>query len=229
MSDHRLKHPATEQIYQALDELQQAKDHIQKAIHELPALIGDNLELRQAVISNLYWFEEDIKPSWLAHVFGISNGQKVGRIAGEATATGPCRDCNQRFEFKVTSRSSLNDRYRRCDACQEKWDLKHSHSNSQWLQEYNARQEALKARITELRTMPYREYLQSPEWQERRKQAMKRAGFRCQICNAYGVRLNVHHRTYERRGNEDNRDLITLCEDCHATFHENGRLATVEA
>lgn len=73
--------------------------------------------------------------------------------------------------------------------------------------------------------MPYYEYLQTPEWAERRQRAMKRAGFRCQVCNAYGVQLNTHHRTYERRGNEWDKDLITLCRTCHEIFHQNGQLA----
>jgi hypothetical protein len=54
---------------------------------------------------------------------------------------------------------------------------------------------------------------------------MGKAGFRCQVCNAYGVQLNVHHRTYERRGAEWDTDLIVLCHDCHEIFHTNGKLA----
>lgn len=229
MSRFRLKHPVTEQVYQALTDIEQAEERLQKALNELPALIGDNTDLRRHVLFHLYWFEEGIKPSWLARVFGITNKQQVSREAGFATATGPCRDCKQSFEFKVTSRANINDPYRRCEACQAKWEREHAQGNDQWLAEYNAQIEAQKARIAVLRTMPYREYLQTPEWQDRRMRAMKRAGFRCQVCNAYGVRLNVHHRTYERRGHEDDRDLITLCEDCHAIFHENGSLAEVEA
>lgn len=99
----------------------------------------------------------------------------------------------------------LNNRI--CPSCKAKSDAK------------------LHREIQELRSMPYSEYLQTPEWQETRRRAMKRAGFRCQVCNAYGVRLNVHHRTYERRGCEENQDLITLCEGCHEIFHNSGKLA----
>jgi replicative DNA helicase len=73
-------------------------------------------------------------------------------------------------------------------------------------------------RITELKTMPYEEYLQTPEWMERRALMIERAGNRCQVCNS-GEDLNVHHRTYERRGNEDPGDLTVLCQQCHAWFH----------
>jgi chromosomal replication initiation ATPase DnaA len=73
-------------------------------------------------------------------------------------------------------------------------------------------------RITELRTMPYDQYLLTPEWQERRKQALLRAQYRCQVCNST-ERLHVHHRTYERRGAEEAGDLTVLCRDCHELYH----------
>lgn len=65
----------------------------------------------------------------------------------------------------------------------------------------------------------YKDYLSSPEWQERRKIKLAEAGYRCQLCNS-PKRLQVHHRTYERRGNEAMRDLIVLCADCHGRFHD---------
>ncbi len=84
--------------------------------------------------------------------------------------------------------------------------------------------EALETRIAELRSLPYREYLQSPEWKERAALARERAGYRCQVCNAINVQLNVHHRTYERLGNEVDGDLTVLCQPCHQIFHEKGKL-----
>jgi len=78
--------------------------------------------------------------------------------------------------------------------------------------------------IKELRTMPYQEYLKTDHWQDCRKQAIKRAKHRCQLCNSR-TKLNVHHRTYERRGHERDDDLITLCESCHSIFHQASKLA----
>ncbi len=75
------------------------------------------------------------------------------------------------------------------------------------------------APIQDLRTMPYREYLQTDHWQVLRKRMLKRAGYRCQLCNVEG-RLHVHHRTYENRGNESYSDLIVLCPNCHAKHHD---------
>lgn len=75
-------------------------------------------------------------------------------------------------------------------------------------------------RLQELRTMPYQAYLQTPEWQEKRDQALERSGHRCQLCNSDDS-LNVHHRTYERRGNEELSDLTVLCRQCHNLFHDH--------
>ncbi len=76
----------------------------------------------------------------------------------------------------------------------------------------------------DLRALPYREYLQTPHWKRRRQDKVRVAGYRCQLCNRGGVTLNVHHRTYERLGEEHDGDLTVLCQDCHSTFHEHRRL-----
>lgn len=78
-------------------------------------------------------------------------------------------------------------------------------------------------RTAELRSMPYKDYLQTPEWGAKRNEMLKRAGHRCQVCNRSG-RLEVHHRTYERRGSELEADLFVLCADCHDLFHRQGKV-----
>lgn len=74
-----------------------------------------------------------------------------------------------------------------------------------------------------LNLMPYTDYLQSPHWRETRKKALDRAGNKCLVCNAEQL-LQVHHRTYERRGFEDQNDLAVMCAKCHQIFHENRRV-----
>ena len=106
-----------------------------------------------------------------------------------------------------------------------KLTLTHYITQEEW--DERIAQQKLKARLEELHTMPYRDYLLTPEWRERRKHILERDGYHCQVCYST-ERLNVHHRTYGRRGNEDDNDLITLCQDCHYIFHENGRLAQVD-
>lgn len=70
-----------------------------------------------------------------------------------------------------------------------------------------------------LREMPYAEYLQTEHWQRIRESAIRRAGRRCTICQLT-CRLEVHHLTYERRGDELPSDVIALCWPCHRMWHE---------
>lgn len=76
----------------------------------------------------------------------------------------------------------------------------------------------------DLANMPYAEYLKTDHWQVVRGAALERAGHACQLCNATDD-LHVHHRTYERRGQELPSDVIVLCKRCHEQFHQvtNGR------
>lgn len=64
----------------------------------------------------------------------------------------------------------------------------------------------------------YDEYLQSPAWKTRRNTALKSAGWRCSRCGRKR-HLQVHHRSYERVGQEHDGDLEVLCEDCHSQHH----------
>ncbi len=69
-----------------------------------------------------------------------------------------------------------------------------------------------------LSTLPYNEYLHTRHWWLVRHAALQRANHRCQLCNSMN-HLQVHHRTYERRGAERDDDVIVLCDTCHTRFH----------
>jgi hypothetical protein len=73
-----------------------------------------------------------------------------------------------------------------------------------------------KARLQQLRAMPYNEYLQTPEWQRTRRLALKRAGDRCQECEAEGVNLEVYHTNGDNLGCEQESDVTAICEACHS-------------
>jgi len=65
----------------------------------------------------------------------------------------------------------------------------------------------------------YQHYLRSRDWAGTRALAIHRADGMCQVC---GERhhLEVHHKSYQRLGNEERGDLIVLCGSCHAKVHE---------
>lgn len=65
----------------------------------------------------------------------------------------------------------------------------------------------------------YSDYLASKWWQSKRSQAHDRAQRRCQVCNSDTRYIDVHHRTYERLGREQDSDLTVLCRECHSLFH----------
>jgi 5-methylcytosine-specific restriction endonuclease McrA len=75
-----------------------------------------------------------------------------------------------------------------------------------------------------LRAMPYKDYLLTKEWRIIRTRKLESVGYACQVCNRSGVQLDVHHRTYERRGAELDTDLTVLCHACHNLFHKAGRI-----
>lgn len=69
----------------------------------------------------------------------------------------------------------------------------------------------------------YRYYLTTASWQRKRQAALKAAGDRCQKCGTT-QRLQVHHLSYDRVGQERLDDLQVLCRGCHELTH--GRLPT---
>jgi len=71
----------------------------------------------------------------------------------------------------------------------------------------------------EKREIEYQEYLNSDHWKNIRLKALDRAGNRCQLCSSRD-NLNVHHNTYRNKGHEDLKDLVVLCRECHAKFHD---------
>lgn len=80
-------------------------------------------------------------------------------------------------------------------------------------------QNALKAEIERLRSLPYDEYLQSEHWQNTRRKALKYYGYKCRVCNTNSKELHVHHKTYVRLRCERMSDLMVLCKDHHSTIH----------
>lgn len=69
---------------------------------------------------------------------------------------------------------------------------------------------------------PYPQYLRTPEWRAKCAKARRRARNKCEQCARSGkeVKLHVHHMRYGPRGQEKQKELKVLCEDCHGKGHE---------
>lgn len=79
-----------------------------------------------------------------------------------------------------------------------------------------------------MKTLPateYRRYMESEEWEAtkawwRRHRGPKRR--RCQVC--HDRHYDLHHRTYDRLGDERLRDLVPLCRRHHQAVHRLERV-----
>ena len=75
-----------------------------------------------------------------------------------------------------------------------------------------------------LKMEEYDKYLETPHWQEFRRQAfaeqLKTLGQNCcNRCQKSAVTLHVHHLTYERLGKELIADVEIICGECHHKEH----------
>lgn len=87
-----------------------------------------------------------------------------------------------------------------------------------------------KETVRELKEMKYEDFLQTDYWKMVSEQARINAHYKCQLCGCNDKKLNVHHNTYEHRGEEFKHmeDLICLCEDCHNFYHSKAFLEWVK-
>lgn len=75
----------------------------------------------------------------------------------------------------------------------------------------------------------YNEYIASQYWHDEvRHRIYTLDEGKCQKCGA-SIGLHCHHLHYSNLRNEPDGDLVMLCYDCHAEFHEQKRYAEVVA
>lgn len=80
--------------------------------------------------------------------------------------------------------------------------------------------------MSEISREQYEEYLRTEHWHDFPIH-MKRRFPNCQDCGITGLEarkrdrqgLNVHHLTYERLGQEKERDVVVVCHYCHLKRH----------
>ena len=71
-------------------------------------------------------------------------------------------------------------------------------------------------------------YLQTTRWQELRQYRLQIDNYQCQECGQTHS-LNTHHLHYRSLGREQLTDIVTLCQFCHTSRHEQiGYPQTVE-
>lgn len=75
-----------------------------------------------------------------------------------------------------------------------------------------------------LKALPYAVYLKTDHWDRVRKAELRAAEYRCRLCYAESG-LEVHHRHYERLGEERPADVLALCGTCHSRHHGTERKA----
>lgn len=64
------------------------------------------------------------------------------------------------------------------------------------------------------------EFYRSRKWDKIRENARRRDFYMCRICERNRA-VDGHHLTYERWGGEEEpRDILSLCQDCHGKIHE---------
>jgi hypothetical protein len=80
---------------------------------------------------------------------------------------------------------------------------------------------AKESRKSRIHVIPekYKAYLDSPEWQIRKQRWLDFWKFCCLCRSTY--KLDVHHNTYDRVGNEEFTDCVVLCRKCHDLFHDS--------
>lgn len=203
----------------------------------VPVRLREGATHRLAEVAEFYWCT-DLSTEEIRANYGIRRSVDLLSEAGPAALLWmPCRFCSG--EVLVRSRAAARkkaadeERDRRhvdgglrpvlawaladvCEACELRIKGEDAYAQRQ-------RSAAYEDRRRLLRSMPYKEYLRTPEWQATRESKLRSARYRCQVCGGGGL-LDVHHRTYERRGHEKPDDLTVLCRDCHGLFHEKSKL-----
>lgn len=65
----------------------------------------------------------------------------------------------------------------------------------------------------------YTRYVDSQHWKRWKRLIREKYANKCARCKSY-AQLHVHHRTYERLGCEEEKDLVLLCGMCHRSAHQ---------
>lgn len=196
--------PIFESHIDAITDLDNKKQEIQNEIFFLLCenieKYIDNEEVVRFMLNALYYRIECVSADYFHLIADIYKSKVNLEGVFNTTLECYCSRCGDFSEFEIFNRDGyMQDKF----VCQE------------CIIEIESEKEDA---ILYLKTMPYKHYLQTEHWKSIRSEAIKQADYKCQLCNK-NAHLQVHHRTYENRGNEKSGDLIVLCKGCHAKFH----------
>lgn len=72
-----------------------------------------------------------------------------------------------------------------------------------------------------MKKQTYSEKLKNPKWQKKRLEILQRDNFSCVLCGDTETELHINHLKYTKQPwDAPNKDLQTLCKDCHLLFHK---------
>jgi len=217
--------------------LERLSDRLEREKHQAVVTAGRFGEPghRAALASVLYWHAPDV-PVWIIGESLSLEPERVRSLAEDnPTAIVRCLDCDQ--PIRPQGRHHFQEMLNAAEEFNKDPQLLRSYlytglhcedctleREDRWGEEWARQERECQERLLELRTMPYEEYLRTPEWRRRKERKLDQADHRCQFCNRHQRFLNVHHRTYENLGEELDGDLIVLSRACHSTFHKHRRL-----
>lgn len=174
------------------------------------------------VVNYFYWHTK-ISVGIMSQITDNKYRRKIHNIVNHELEI-PCQNCGNLYLEHFNSRTEYQRRLQNslkyiCNDCK----IKIENLNKEIKSERDLIKEKQKIEqdnaIQKLKDIPYKEYLLTEHWKTIRKRKLRKANYKCELCNST-EKLNVHHKTYENRGCEKDEDLIVLCEDCHGKFHD---------
>lgn len=225
--------PLSEDVYDAVQE--QMRDNKQALDARLQAIsfqvVSGDVDRRDLL--TLLCEMPGIPTSALTDYFGVGHEQLMAIRSAEPISIVSCLHCQkhlpdgsrkpllrQLYRLRYLSRFEVGDLVEYEAVCELLCDVNRCSQEYRAIyeEELRATHLAQKARNQQLSKMSLHEYLKTVEWGVKRNRTLIQAGNRCQVC-ASTDRLEVHHRTYERLGNELLSDLVVLCRSCHQHYH----------
>jgi hypothetical protein len=191
---------ALEQSYTATKEekLADLASHLQRL-----AETADTKAVRARVLRELYWHKR-LPAEQIAKSFGLKQGE-VRRVAGELVFELPCGriTCNNKAKFTFKSLYRLEDfekklshpdgpKSLKCKDCEEHERRGREEENRRRDAERERQAEEQRRRAEGLATLPWPQFIETPEWVEARNTFIDEYGYACEVCKSRGVSLYVY-------------------------------------